>query len=234
MLCRRFIDAVKIFGILSIFWVSDVEGDLSAPNESPLSLRLIDVETNISPVPVLFLNKKASIVVEGLEWFDKNQGMKRKNEMSEERVTETVGNSILIYSTYINEHQVTNGTLELSEISNKKSTVYFPSSIDVGVIEVDDYGVNSIRVVVHHVSNDDVIESSVTLDVRSYRQITASIPILLAFGLFFIFEVHMIYSLFLAIFIGSCIVEGSMINGFKAVFDTYLLKAATDSGHVST
>uniref|UniRef100_A0A7S4AB14 Na+/H+ antiporter NhaC-like C-terminal domain-containing protein n=1 Tax=Pseudo-nitzschia australis TaxID=44445 RepID=A0A7S4AB14_9STRA len=234
MLCRRFIDAVKIFGILSIFWVNDVEGALSAPNESPLSLRLIDVETNISPVPVLFLNKKASIVVEGLEWFDKNQGIERKNETSEEPVTETVGSSILIYSTYINERQVTNGTLEVSEISNKKSMVYFPSSIDVGVIEVDDYGANSIRVVVHHVSNDDVIESSVTLDVRSCRQVTASIPILLAFGLFLIFKVHMIYSLFLAIFIGSCIVEGSIINGFKAVFDTYLLKAATDSDHVST
>ena len=220
MLHRPLIAAVKTFGLSSIFCVCAARSNLITPDESSLSLRLIDVETKISPIPVLFLNKKTTVVVEGFEW------------LIEEQATETIDNSQLIYSTFINEHQVANGTVELSEILSKNSTTELSLSIDVGVIEVDDAGFNSIRVVLYSMSNDDIIESSATLNVRSYRQWMASIPILLAFGLFLIFKVHMIHSLFLAMFIGSCIIEGSMIGGFSAVLNIYLLQAATDSTHV--
>ena len=217
MLYRPLIDAVKTVVLLSIFCVCTVRSNLIArADESSLSLRLIDVETKISPIPIIFLNKKSSVVVEGLEWL-----------------IETNGNSQLIYSTFINERQVANGTVELSDTWNKNSTAGIPLSIDVGVIEANDAGSNSIRVVLYSVLNGDIIQSSATLNVRSYQQWMASIPIILAFGLFLIFKVHMIHSLFLAMIIGSCIVEGSMIDGFSAVLNTYLLQAATDSAHAS-
>ena len=99
----------------------------------------------------------------------------------------------------------------------------------MGVIEANDGGSNSIRVVF----SNGYTESSTTLIVRSYRQWISSIPILIAFGLFLVFKVHMIYSLFIAMIIGSSIVEGSIIDGFRAVFNTYVLQAASDSANVS-
>lgn len=197
-----------------------------------MSLRLIDVETNISPIPALFLKKKASVVVEGLGWLIENEVSRRVDNSF---VHKTNDDSRLIYSTFVNEHQVANGTVELSGYWNKKnSTNKFSSSIDVGVIEVDTVGLNSIRVVLYSVLNGDIIESSATLNVRSFRQWTAIVPITLAFGLFLVLNVHIIHSLFVAMFIGSWIVEGSMVRGFQAVLDTYILEAATDSAHAST
>jgi len=230
MLHHPIIGTMKSFGILLIFCVLSVKSNLIAPNESSLSLRLIDVETKISPIPVLFLKKKSYIVIEGLGWLKEDKVTKK---IDNSFVHKTNDDSRLIYSTFINERQVANGTVELSDVWNKNNTKGISSSIDVGIIEVENPGLNSIRVVLYSVLNGDIIESSATLNVRSYRQWTACIPIFLAFGLFLVFNVHMITSLFFAMFIGSWIIEGSMINGFRAVLDTYLLQAATDSAHVS-
>ncbi|MGK3749915.1 MAG: hypothetical protein ACI8RD_002213 [Bacillariaceae sp.] len=249
MLQRRpLIGVIKTCGILLLLsYVSIVTVTVTAtatatvgggisivPDESSLSLRLIDVETKISPISTLFINKKASVIVEGLVWSSYNV-----------QNTTTQGNTSiesnqLTYSTWINEHQVSNGTVRLSQSwsnnndnnnSNNSSSIMveLPSSIDVGVIEANNGGSNSIRVVF----SNGYTESSTTLIVRSYRQWLSSIPILVAFGLFLVFKVHMIHSLFIAMIIGSSIVEGSIIDGFRAVFNTYLLQAASDSAHVS-
>ncbi len=220
--------ATRAFGILLIFCAFIVR---SNPIESSLSLRLIDVETNISPVPVLFLKKKTSVVLEGLGWLMENE-VTRKIDNS--FVHKTNEDSRLIYSTFINEHQVANGTIDLARYWNKNNTKGFSSSIDVGVVEVDKSGLNSIRVELYSVLNGEIIESSAFLKVRSRRQWMTSIPIAFAFGLFLVFNVHIIHSLFFAMFIGSCIIEGSIINGFRAVLDTYILNAATDTCHALT
>ena len=135
------------------------------------------------------------------------------------RTTETnVTSNKIHYSTWINDRESANGTVEvLSE------------SIDVGMIEAEEARFNSIRVVL----NDGNAESTVTLSVRSYRQWVTSVPFLLAFCLFLIFKVHLLHCLFLAMCVGSWIVEGSMVGGFNAVFNVYLLQAASDSAHVS-
>jgi len=227
MLRRHLIETFKVFGLLGIFWTQSAHCDSSTPYGTPLSLRLIDVETKISPIPVLFLNKKASIVIEGVGRLNERNEIQQNTQS-----IDTDGDIKLIYSTYVNEREVANGTFLLSNTREDISTVYSPSNVDVGLVEVDEPGLNSIRVVLYHVSNEDIVQTSITLDIRSYRQSTASIPVFLGFGLFLIFKVHVIHSLFLAMFVGSWIVEGSMINGFRAIFDTYLLQAATDSDHV--
>jgi len=223
--------ATKTLGVFLIFCIFNVRSNLIVPNES-LSLRLIDVETNISPIPILFLKKKTLVVVEGLGWLIEDEVAKK---IDNSFVHKSNDESRLLYSTFINERQIANGTVELSGTwnKNKNNTRGLSSSIDVGVIEVDNPGDHSIRVVLYSVLNGEVIESSATMNVRSYRQWTAIIPILLAFGLFLVCNFHIIHSLFFAMFIGSWIIEGSMINGFRAVLDTYLLQAATDSAHAS-
>jgi hypothetical protein len=224
----NFIGVMKAFSFFLIFCVVNVRSNSIVKNELSSSLRLIDVETKMSPIPILFLKKKTTVVVEGFEWLVGNE-VARKIDNS--FVHKTNENSRLIYSTFLNERQVANGTIDLSESWTKNNTSGYPSSIDVGIIEVNNPGLNSIRVDLYSVLNGDIIESSVTLEVRSYRQWTAIFPIWFSFGLFLVFNVHIIYSLFLAMFIGSWIIEGSMIEGFRAVFDTYVLDAATDSAH---
>jgi hypothetical protein len=221
---------MRAFSILLIFCVFNVRGNSIVQNESSFSLRLIDVETNISPIPVLFLKKKTIVVIEGLGWLIEGE-VTRKIDNS--FVHKTNDDSRLIYSTFVNERQVANGTVELSDIWNKNNTKGFSSSIDVGVIEVETSGLNSIRVVLYSVLNGDIIESSATLNVRSYHQWTASIPFFLSFGLFLVFKVHIIHSLFFAMFIGSWIIEGTLIDGFRAVLEKHILQAATDSAHAS-
>lgn len=211
---------VLLFVLLPIY----AKGISIVPDDSLLSLRLIDIETKISPIAILFLNKKASVIVEGLVWPSGNGQATTQGIISN-------GLDQFTYSTWINDHQVANGTIQQSKSwsNNYNTAVELPSSIDVGVIEANDGGSNSIRVVF----SNGYTESSTTLIVRSYRQWISSIPILIAFGLFLVFKVHMIYSLFIAMIIGSSIVEGSIIDGFRAVFNTYVLQAASDSAHVS-
>jgi len=222
---------MRAFGILLIFCVFNVRSNSIVQNESSFSLRLIDVETNISPIPVLFLKKKTSVVVEGLGWLIEDEVTRKIDNAF---VHKTNDDSRLIYSTFVNERQVANGTIELSDIWNSNNTKGISSSIDVGVIEVNHSGLNSIRVVLYSILNGgDIIESSATLNVRSHHQWTASIPIFLSFGLFLVFKVHIIHSLFFAMFIGSWIIEGSLIDGFRAVLETHILQAATDSVHAS-
>ena len=223
----------KTCGLLVLLNASFIESFTIAsgipivPEESSLSLSLIDVETQISPTSVLFLNKKALIIVHGLVWSPDNEQNTTTSHGVESNESEE-----LKYSTWVNDKQVANGRVKLVETWNKdnNSTIYLlPQSIDVGVIEVNDVGLNSIRVIL---SNGNK-ESSTTLNVRSCQQWLSSIPILVSFFLFVIFKLHLIYSLFLAMVIGSSIIEGSIITGFRAVFSNYILRAASDSVHVS-
>ena len=224
---------IKSFGVILIICVlnlRNVRSDSVSPNESLLSLRLIDVETNISPIPVLFIKKKTAIVVEGLGWLVENEVAKK---IDNSFIHKSNVDSRLIYTTFINDREVANGTIELSGFWDKNETKRFSPSIDAGIIEVDNVGLQSIRVVLHSVLKGDIIESSATLNVRSHHQWIATIPILLQFGLFLVFNVHIIHSLFFVTFIGSWIIEGSMINGFRAALDTYILQAATKNSHAS-
>lgn len=221
--------AVRLFGCLSIFCFLAVGSSPIVSNEPTLSLRLIDVETNISPVPILFLNKKTAVVVEGLGWLTENEVA---SKIDNSFIHKTNDGSFLLYSTFVNEHKVANGTIDLSSTWKRNNSTGFSSSIDAGVIEIKKSGQNSIRVELYSVISGNIIESSATLHVRSYQQWKASIPILIGFGLFLVFNVHVVHSLFCAMFIGSCIVEGSMINGFRAVFGTYIFQAVTDSVHL--
>jgi len=223
--------AMRAFCFLFIFCAFSVRGNSIEAKESSFSLRLIDVETNISPVPVLFLKKKTSVVVEGLGWLVENEVARKIDNSFVHKSNE---HSRLIYSTFVNERQAANGTIDLEEFWNDRNNTGFHSSINVGEVEVHKSGLNSIRVELYSVLNGEIIESSASLKIRSHRQWIASIPIIFAFGLFLFFKFHIIHSLFSAMFIGSCIIEGSTIKGFRAVLDTYILQAATDTEHALT
>ena len=39
------------------------------------------------------------------------------------------------------------------------------------------------------------------------------------------------FSLLSAIFVGACMIEGNIIDGFKETLENYLLNAVADAGH---
>ena len=229
MLHHHIVGVIKTLGVLLIFCALNVRSDLITPNESSLTLRLIDIETNIFPISTLIVKKKTSVVVDGLGWILHDAVSRKIDNSFVHKPNEDIR---LIYSTFVNEQKVANGTVELSTW-NTNNTGGFSSSIDVGVIEVEKPGLNTIHVMLYSVSNGDIIESSATLNVRSHWQWTTSIPIVVAFGSFLVFNFHIIHSLFFAMFIGSWIIEGSMVLGFRAVIEKYLLGAVTDNIHAS-
>ena len=89
---------MRAFGILLIFCVFNVRSNSIVQNESSFSLRLIDVETNISPIPVLFLKKKTSVIVEGLGWLIEDEVTRKIDNAF---VHKTNDDSRLIYSTFV-------------------------------------------------------------------------------------------------------------------------------------
>jgi len=178
-------------------------------NASSLSLGLMDTETNISPVSLLFTNKKTSVTVNGLAWTGE------ANENSES----------LNYVTYLNDKEVHNGSFEISD-----SGLKLPSSIETGVVVAEDSGSVTIRVILDDGSKKVVVEKS---ELRVYRSWAAAIPIVCAFGMFLLLRMQLTFSLFTAMFLGSWIIEGSLILGFRAVFEKYIVGSLSDSSHVS-
>jgi hypothetical protein len=178
--------------------------------KSNLSIRLVDEATNISPISLLFQGKKARVIVEGVSWSG----------------AQTNEGPLLNYTTFINDEKVAHGSIDLSTYQPTE----LPTSVEVGVIAPKSTGPIFVRVLL----NDGITESiSVGSDARVYQSWIVCIPILVSFGLFLIFKLHLVYSLFAAMLIGSCISTGSLVQGFRAVFDSYILGAVSNSSRAA-
>lgn len=187
---------------------STVKG-FSIDQEPLLSLRLVDVQTKATPISILFLDKKTAIILEGLSWTG----------------NVNASSNSLKYTTFLNEEEVASGSITLPN-----DPLGLPSSINAGTIAASSVGRISLRVVLNDGSAE---EASANITVRAYQQWLTIFPILAAFTSFLLVKLEMEYSLFLAIFIGSCMIKGSFITGFSAIFDTYLVEAVSDSSHVA-
>lgn len=185
--------------------------DQSEAND--LMVRLTDVETNISPISLLLQNKETKVTVEGLSWSSNSTS---DNENQEK---------FLNYTTYVEDDVVASGSILLPD-----DPLELPVSIDVGVLSVRNTGTVSLRVVLMDM---EMRESWVDMQVRAYQPWIASVPFVVALIMFLAFRMDLVQALFVAMFVGSCIIQGSLVEGFKAVFDTYLLNAAISSEHVS-
>ena len=228
---------VVLVGVLGLFSISFVDGYVidETYSSSSLSLRLVDVETNISPVSVLLLNKETTIIVEGLHWSGSSGSSsseissRSSNNSNDNNDTSNDNNNYLNYTTYLNEQVVDSGTIKLSD-----NPLELPTSIEAGSIIATESGTTNIRVEINDGSTatDYVIVVAETTT-RAYQSWTIAIPIGCAFIMFLVLNVDIIYALFSSMLIGSWIAEGSFIAGIRKVFDTYLLQAISDSTHVS-
>ena len=77
----------------------------------------------------------------------------------------------------------------------------------------------------------DTTTSSNSNNYQTYRRGICIIPLL--FILLFALATRMVViSMFIGIFIGSCIITGSINEGFKITLSEFLVGAAADEGHV--
>jgi hypothetical protein len=180
-------------------------------NITSLSLSFTDLETNTSPLSSIFLRKETKAIVNGLAW-----ALEGNNDGQ---------SSFLDFTLYVNDKEIQNGTISLSN-----DPFELPSTIDVGEFIVNESGTVDIKVIL-----DDAIQAPVivTIKVRAYQSWLVSIPVIIAFGMFLILKLNIVPTMFLAMFIGSWIVEGSLVDGFLAIFARYILDVLTNSKNAS-
>lgn len=194
-----------------LFGVAEIaHGYLLNRNATSFSLRLTDVETKISPISTVFLKKETKVSVEGVLWVD--------NDKEEEP------SGFLEYFLFVNNEAVDNGTISLANDSLGP-----PTTIDVGTIIVNDCGATIIQVKLK-----DKSEASITTEkaVRAYHSWIAFIPVFVGAIMFLFLKIDLVPTFFLTMFIGSWIIEGSIVEAFQAMFVKYVLNAVSNRNHL--
>jgi hypothetical protein len=198
-------------GVVSIV-MAIVRGYTISQDVTSPSLRLTDVETKTSIISTIFLNKLTKVSIDGLSWAWATQ----ENEKN--------SSSFLGYLLYVNNKEIDSGNISLLD-----DIQGLPTTIDVGTFSVTDGGDVAIQVVL----NDNAL-TSMTLEtnVRAHQSWIIGIPILVAFFTFFVLKADLVPTFFFAMFIGSWIVEGSIVVGFRAIFTKYIFAAISNRTHV--
>jgi hypothetical protein len=191
--------------------VALVRGYTMNQNVTSLLLRLTDVETNTSKISTIFLDKDTKVSIDGLSWAAQDN--------------ETNSSGFLDYILYLNGEEVESASLSLLD-----HTQGLPTTIDVGTFSVPDGGDVVIQVVLtDNTQNSMMVETSI----RAHQAWIIGIPILVAFFMFLFLRADLVPTFFLAMFVGSWIIEGSIVDGFQAVFTKYIFAAVSNSSHMS-
>jgi hypothetical protein len=120
---------------------------------------------------------------------------------------------VIFWTTSVNGKELANGNLSVAD-----ADFLLPSSIDVGTVPVAARGRVTITVTLELNGKVTTIERSL----QSFPAGVAIIPLILV--LILAMTTQMVeFSLFACVFVGSCIVEGEVNNGFKRTLDKYLL-----------
>jgi hypothetical protein len=120
---------------------------------------------------------------------------------------------LIRWTTFVNGEALARGNYSLTEAGR-----ILPSSLTVGTVPINARGKVTVRVVLEL----DGAETTTERTIQSFGSGVAIIPLLLV--LVMSLTTHMVeFSLFTCVFVGSCIVEGEVIDGFKRTLDKYLL-----------
>lgn len=182
---------------------------LKGLNEDDGGLAVTDVETGIEEIKTIFTNEIVEVKVVGIEW-----------EPSTSNVT---GSDILRWEVAVDGVKVNNGTYNLTEDFGERE---LPDELDVGNLTITSSGRHEITVTLFV----DETELSASDEFETFKPGVAIFPLIVV--LMLACTTHMVeFSLFFAIFVGSCMVTGNIKDGFKALLEDYILNALADVGH---
>lgn len=171
-------------------------------------LSLTDIETSITDIRTLFTNELTSVAVTGVAWTP--------NE------TNSTDDETLLCELMVDGVVVSNATLNLTELAARE----LPDTVECGSFEVKDNGAHDISVKL----TVDESEIGTSTELQAFAPGVSIIPLVVV--LVMALTTHMVeFSLFFAIFVGACMVAGSINDGFKILLSEFILGALADVDH---
>jgi len=169
------------------------------------SISLTDVNTDIADI-VAIHNGREFNVIASLAW--------------KEHIYDLDSEHLLNWEMFINEELQDVGSVNLM-----KSRA-LPSTLEAGTATIDKSGTHTIKV---KISLDETSDESD----RAYESFNAGASFVpLVFVIFFAATTKMVeLSLGMGIFVGSCMVAGTLVGGFRDMLDVYLLDALASKDH---
>jgi len=172
------------------------------------SLYLIDSKTGISGLKTIFVDDAILVTVEDVTW--EYTGLEG-------------GMDIVLYRTLVDGVVQATGNISLADVDRE-----LPTSFDCGSVVVSESGTSTIEVIL----SVDGQPASTSSDYQVYGAGVSIIPLIwilcMALG------TKMVeLSLFSGIWLASCIVTGSLAQGFRDTLNVYLVDALSDGGNVS-
>lgn len=185
-------------------------GGYAIDASSQTSIILKDSRTNTT-VHTLFVDESVTTIVDGLLWTD--------------LLSPTTGNEteILNYRTFLNGEEIYTGYFTLP-----KNPDILPSSVFVGTLKAQEGGKTHVEV---EFWIGDTMDSA-SLEIQAFKKWVASIPMMVIVVLGLFRNIHVVYALIVGLFVGSCIVTGDFIQGFKMIITQYIITAASDPHHI--
>lgn len=133
---------------------------------------------------------------------------------------------VLYWQLSLNDEFYSSGTESVN------SSRVLPSEIDCGEVIVGETGTVSITVEVSLDStfSDSSVTSSGDASAQAINRGASIVPLIIVLVLAIALQKVEI-ALVLGVFVGSCMVSGDLINGFRGTFSTYLLNSVSDVDH---
>jgi len=181
-----------------------------SPDAGDGSISLEDEATRIGGLKTIFIGDTTLVTLNDIVWSP----------------DDSVGNSSsLMWETSVNGVVQDSGMVELSE-----EALDLPTSISAGSIVVDKKQVSTVSVEIFLMGNPET-SSSTSGDFATYGSGVSLVPLIII--LLLASTTQMVeLSLFLGIWLGACILTGSLAAGFKSTILDYLILELADEGHV--
>ena len=183
------------------------------PEPEELALSLTDVQTEITDVQTIFTSEQHLVTVSGIEWTPLETNA-------------TAANYVLVCQTFVGSEEVYSGEMDLADLPSDRD---LPTEMECGTFSVSKNGRYEISVVLTVLDTS----ASTSNEYEAFAPGAAIVPLLIV--LILALTTQMVeFSLFFSIFVGACMVTGTIKDGFKSLLDTYILNAlaSVDHGYV--
>mmetsp|Transcript_14592 Transcript_14592/g.25706 ORF Transcript_14592/g.25706 Transcript_14592/m.25706 type:complete len:706 (-) Transcript_14592:682-2799(-) len=177
----------------------------SAYEVSVESISVTDVATGLADIAAIH-NGRAFNVIANLAW--------------EQDIYDLDSTNTLLWEMFIN------GELEDKGEVNLMSNRALPATLEAGTATFDKSGTYTIKVKI----SLDTVEEENDRDYESFAAGASFVPLVMV--IVFAATTKMVeLSLGMGIFVGACMVAGTLVGGFRTMLDVYLLDALADKDH---
>jgi len=183
---------------------------LYTPDASGGSISLEDEATRISGIKTIFIGDSTLVTLDGIEWSPSDGA----------NATGT-----LMWETSVNGDVVDSGSIEVPS-----NSFDLPSSISAGSFVVDKKQISAVEVSIFLADSPEGATGA-SGDYQTFGAGVSLVPLIIILVLAMTTKMVEL-SLFLGVWLGACILEGSLKAGFESTIVDYLVGALADEGHV--